>query len=100
VLLTNERAQAAAMNIGPGGAEGGPANRHRGADQWLYVIAGKGVAMVGRQRTSLRTGSLVLIERGRTHEIKNIGTTPLRTLNFYVSPAYTRAGKEKAAGRS
>ena len=36
VAIGNRRCQAAEMVIGPGGAEGGPGNRHRGADQWLF----------------------------------------------------------------
>ena len=32
--------QAAEMVIAPGGHEGGPDNRHRGSDQWLFVVAG------------------------------------------------------------
>jgi hypothetical protein len=27
------------MTLGPDETEGGPDNRHRGADQWLYVIS-------------------------------------------------------------
>ena len=42
VALGNRRTQAAEMVIEPGGAEGGPDNRHRGADQWLFVVAGTG----------------------------------------------------------
>ena len=84
----------------PGGSEGGPDNRHRGADQWLFVVSGSGVAIVGRSRHRLRPGSLVLIERGTTHEIRNTGRSPLRTLNLYVPPAYTRSGNELPRGRS
>jgi oxalate decarboxylase/phosphoglucose isomerase-like protein (cupin superfamily) len=34
----------------------------------------------------------MLIERGDEHEIRNNSRGPLRTLNFYSPPAYTRAG--------
>jgi mannose-6-phosphate isomerase-like protein (cupin superfamily) len=47
----------------------------------------------------LRAGSLVLIERGTTHEIRNAGRTPLKTLNVYVPPAYRADGKELPRGR-
>jgi mannose-6-phosphate isomerase-like protein (cupin superfamily) len=94
VALGNARSQAAEMVIPPGGAEGGPENRHRGADQWLYVVAGNGSALVNDQRHSLSPGVLLLIERGDRHEIKNTGQELLRTLNFYVPPAYTASGDE------
>ena len=100
VALSNRRAQAATMVIHPGDAEGGPGNRHRGSDQWLYVLAGSGRATIGRRRHPLKAGTLVLIERGVTHEIRNTGRTPLKTLNLYVPPAYTAAGDELPRGRS
>ena len=99
VALSNKRAQSATMVIPPGDCEGGPNNKHRGADQWLYVLSGTGVATVARRKVRLRTGSLLLIERGSTHEIRNTGRTALKTLNFYVPPAYTKAGNELPAGR-
>ena len=97
--MSNKRAQAATMVIAPGDCEGGPDNKHRGADQWLYVVSGTGVATIARKKIALRSGSLVLIERGSTHEIRNTGRTALKTLNFYVPPAYTKAGDELPAGR-
>jgi mannose-6-phosphate isomerase-like protein (cupin superfamily) len=99
VATGNRRSQAATMTLGAGDCEGGPDNRHRGADQWLFVQSGTGVAIVGRRRVKLRAGALILIERGDRHEIRNTGRTPLRTLNVYVPPAYTPAGDELPRGR-
>jgi mannose-6-phosphate isomerase-like protein (cupin superfamily) len=96
VILGNARSQAAQMVIAPGDAEGGPDNRHRRADQWLYVVFGKGVARIGGRTLPLRNGTLLLIERGDRHEIRNNGHAPLKTLNFYVPPAYTKSGDELA----
>ena len=70
-----------------------------GANQWLYVVAGEGVAIVTGTRVELREGTLLLIERGETHEIRNTGSEPLRTLNLYVPPAYTADGDERPAGK-
>ena len=100
VALTNRRAQAATMVIAPGDSEGGPDNRHRGADQWLYVLSGTGVAIVAKRKMPLRAGTLLLIERGTTHEIRNTGRSQLKTLNVYVPPAYTRGGDELPRGKS
>jgi mannose-6-phosphate isomerase-like protein (cupin superfamily) len=100
VVASNRRSQAAQMVLPPGDKEGGPDNRHRGADQWLFVVSGKGVAIVGGKRHALQAGSLVLIERGEIHEIRNTGRTALKTLNVYVPPAYSMDGEELAAGKS
>jgi mannose-6-phosphate isomerase-like protein (cupin superfamily) len=94
VALSNLRAQVATMAIAPGSAEGGRANRHRGVDQWLYVLSGIGVALVNRKRVPLRAGTLLLIERKDRHEVRCTGDTFLRTLNFYVPPGYAGDGGE------
>jgi mannose-6-phosphate isomerase-like protein (cupin superfamily) len=99
VVLGNRRAQAATMTIAPGEAEGGPDNRHRGADQWLFVESGTGTATIDGRRLALRAGTLLLIERGERHEIRNTGRRPLRTVNLYVPPAYTKSGDELPRGR-
>jgi mannose-6-phosphate isomerase-like protein (cupin superfamily) len=99
VAFGNARAQAAEMVIPPDDCEGGPDNRHRGADQWLFVVAGRGVAIVNDKRVALREGTLLLIERGTTHEIRNTGRSALKTVNIYVPPAYRSDGEELPRGR-
>ncbi|MET0681318.1 MAG: cupin domain-containing protein [Burkholderiales bacterium] len=99
VAFGNRRAQAAEMVIAPGDSEGGSDNRHRGADQWLFVVAGKGAAIVKGKRHALAAGTLLLIGRGERHEVRNTGRGPLRTLNVYVPPAYTRGGDPLPRGR-
>ena len=47
----------------------------------------------------MKGGSIVLIERGTTHEIRNTGRTLLKTLNVYVPPAYRSDGNELPRGR-
>ncbi|MEN6452171.1 MAG: cupin domain-containing protein [Thermoguttaceae bacterium] len=88
VALTNRRAQAAEMVVAPGAALGGAENRHARSDQWLYVVDGTGVAVVNGRRRRLRAQTLLLIEAGEAHEIRNTGQELLRTLNFYVPPEY------------
>ena len=75
-------------------------SRHRhGGEAWLYVVSGKGAAIVNDDRFELREGTLVLIQRGDRHEIRNTGEAPLKTLNVYVPPAYTGAGEALPPGR-
>ena len=99
VVLGNRRSQAAQMVLEPGDSEGNRENRHGGADQWLFVVSGTGVAHVNGRRVALREGSLLLIEHGDRHEIRNTGRVRLVTLNFYVPPAYRADGDELAAGK-
>lgn len=99
VVLGDEHSRAARMTLAPGQTEGGPDNRHKGADQWLHVASGTGAATVAGERVELHEGMLVLIGRGETHEIRNTGDEPLRTLNVYVPPAYTTEGDALPAGK-
>ena len=87
------------MVLEPGGAEGDAGNRHRGADQWLFVVSGNGEALVNGKRHKLGPGSLVFIERRERHEIRNTGRALLRTLNFYAPPAYRADGNPLPRGK-
>jgi mannose-6-phosphate isomerase-like protein (cupin superfamily) len=64
------------------------------------VVNGTGAAVVNGERIELRSGTLLLIQRGDAHEIRNTGEEPLRTLNVYVPPAYTKEGEELPAARA
>ena len=99
VAFSVRKTQAAEMVLAPGDREGDADNRHRGADQWLYVVAGTGVAIVEGKRVPLKAGRLLVIERGERHEIRNTGRTLLRTLNLYSPPAFDRAGHPVGPGR-
>jgi mannose-6-phosphate isomerase-like protein (cupin superfamily) len=98
VAFGNARSQAAEMVIPPGDAEGDPHNRHRGADQWLFVLEGRGIARINGRSHRIGPGTLLLIEKGDEHEIRNNSRGLLRTLNFYVPPAYTQSGDELPRG--
>src|ERR1044071_4532193 len=99
VVLGNKRSQAAQMVIEPGDAEGHAGNRHSGADQWLFVVSGSGTATINGRRYAMGPSTLLLIEHGDRHEIRNTGKGLLKTLNFYVPPAYNAEGDELPAGK-
>jgi mannose-6-phosphate isomerase-like protein (cupin superfamily) len=93
VAMSNRRAQVATMTLTNGDSEGDSRNRHRGADQCLFVVRGTGTARVNGKAYPLRPGTMVLIEHGDRHEII-AGRGRLETLNIYVPPAYTAGGEE------
>lgn len=88
IVAGTNRSQAATMVLGPGDSTGGADNLHPASDQWLYVVAGRGEALVRGRKVALEGGSLLLIEAGETHEIRNSGAQPLVTINVYAPPAY------------
>ena len=99
VAFEVRKAQVAEMVLAPGDEEGGEDNRHRNADQWLYVLSCTGFAKVDGKRVALKPGLLLVIERGEHHEVKNTGRALLKTLNFYYPPAFTKGGNPKGAGK-
>jgi len=88
VIAGNPRAESAVMVLPAGESTGGPGNRHTHSDQWLYVAEGSGEAIVQQRSVPLQKGTLLLIERDEPHEIRNTGEAMLKTVNFYVPPAY------------
>jgi mannose-6-phosphate isomerase-like protein (cupin superfamily) len=99
VVFGNARSQAAQMVLEPGKAEGSRRNRHAGADQWLFVVSGNGMATINDRRYPLRPSTLLLIEHGDRHEIRSTGRQLLKTLNVYVPPAYNAKGDELPPGK-
>lgn len=91
--------QAAEMVLEPGDCEGGEDNHHRGADQWLFVVEGTGVAEVDGSRVDLAPGVLLVIEKQERHAIRNTGDGLLKTLNFYYPPAFTSDGEPRGPGK-
>jgi mannose-6-phosphate isomerase-like protein (cupin superfamily) len=99
VSVGNKHSQGAVMVLRPGDTEGGSDNRHRGANQWLMVVDGSGAAVINGRKLTLKVGTLVLIEAGDMHEIRNTGRGLLKTVNVYLPPAYDSEGEELAAGK-
>ena len=98
ILAGDEHSQSGTLVIQPGRATGGPNNKHRGADQWIYVESGSGEATIDGKTLPLEKGSLILIQRTEPHGFRNTGSTPLNILTFYVPPAYDEDENELPAG--
>jgi len=92
-LAATRSAQAALMVLRPGQSTGEPQNEHPKSEQWLFVVAGSGQALINSRRIRIRENSLLLIEKNEIHQITNNGKCQLVTVNFYVPPAYSRQGE-------
>lgn len=88
VFASRERSQAATMVRGVDETVGGPANVDESADQWLYVLAGEGQAVVGDQPVPPGSGSFLLVEAGEPRGIRDRGDGELETLNLEAPPQY------------
>jgi mannose-6-phosphate isomerase-like protein (cupin superfamily) len=94
-LAETAAAQVLLMTLGPGEAsDDQPSNEHPKCEQWMYVMAGSGEVLSStRRKFKIGPGSLVVIEKRELHQIRATGKAPLRTLNFYIPPAYARGAK-------
>ena len=86
VLQQTSRTQCAVMTIAPG-ADGGPAETHRG-DQIVYVIEGEWVVTIDGREHRAGAGTLVTIPAGANHHVRNPGSTPLFFVTVYAPPEY------------
>lgn len=99
LIASSRDVQVAMMTLKPGAAsDDEPSNEHSRSEQWLFVISGSGEGRIGKRRGRLRrikleANSLLLIEKGELHQIRNTGKKALRTINFYAPPAYDDEGK-------
>ena len=64
-----------------------------------HALLRTGVANINGRAVELGAGTMVLIERGDTHEIRNTGRSLLKTVNVYLPPAYADAETELPAGK-
>jgi mannose-6-phosphate isomerase-like protein (cupin superfamily) len=102
VIGSSRSVQAAIMTLKPGGASSEqPDNEHANSEQWLFVLSGTGKASIrklrGRSRqVRLAAGTLLLIEKGELHQIKNTGKRAFRSINFYAPPAYDAEDNAKS----
>lgn len=99
LLAATREVQAAMMTLKPGGTSGDePSNEHLSSEQWLFVLSGAGEARICKRRGKLRnvklaTGSLLIIEKGELHQIRNTGKRSMKAINFYAPPAYDENGE-------
>lgn len=98
ILLGDANSQAGTLVLAPGEVTGGADNRHRGADQWIYVVSGTGSAEIAGETFDLAPSTLVLIQRGDGHGFRNTGSSDLCLLTFYTPPAYDEDENELPAG--
>jgi mannose-6-phosphate isomerase-like protein (cupin superfamily) len=104
VIASTRGAQAAMMTLAPKGVSDDEiSNEHPRSEQWLYVVSGSGTAIIRSAGTqtavTLKRGSLLTIEKGELHQIRNTGRQRLRTINFYVPPAYSKDGEVKSSAK-
>lgn len=99
VLAKTRTLEAATMTLRKGEAsDDAMRNEHPRSEKWLYVVSGTARATVRPRGKKARTvrlspGSLLVIQKGEAHQVRNLGARPLQTINFYGPPAYDTNGR-------
>src|SRR5207247_868095 len=100
VLHSTSDAQVAMMTLKPGqSTTDEPVNEHPRCEQWMFILCGTGRAITDKRRITLKTNSLLVIDKGEAHQITNTGKSPMATLNLYCPPAYTKSGDLRMMAR-
>lgn len=85
VLGETERSQAVEIVLQPGRSTGQTDGSY-GGDEWIFVLEGRGRAIVSGRHLVIEPGTAILVEAGEEHELENSGTEPLRTLHVLAPP--------------
>jgi quercetin dioxygenase-like cupin family protein len=72
--------------------------RHRdSAEELLLVLEGEGEATVGDETARASEGAIVTVPAMEQHDIRNVGTGPLRVLGFFSASTVVATFDEPAA---
>lgn len=98
VLETGNETQIVIMNISVGSEIG--MEVHEDSDQVLYLVDGRGEAILNDEKQAFEKGDIVLVRAGTRHNFINTGNGDLKIITTY-SPPHHPAGtihktKEKA----
>jgi len=66
-----------------------PRHRHAHWDEFIYVLDGRGIAILEDERVSVQKGSTIFIPKGSWHGFENPGT------NLFILWATTPTGQEE-----
>ena len=86
VIFTGAFQQVVVMTIPPGGEIGDEV--HRGTDQALAFVDGRGEAQLDGVTSDVGPNDLVFVRAGTRHNFRNTGDRPLRLITIYSPPEH------------
>jgi len=67
-----------------------PSEIHPKTTQFIQVVSGRGVAIIGRNKYRLTSGSTLIIPPGKQHTIEVTSKTPLKLFTVYSPPEHPK----------
>lgn len=77
---TSELQYIGAYEYAPGGWIS--AHIHSNAEQWYFILSGRGIMRVGGEEREAGHGTVVFVPRNTVHSYEVVGDEPLRILNI------------------
>lgn len=88
VLYTGQHLQLVLMTLKPGEEVGEEV--HEGRDQFFRVEAGEGEIVINGVSHRISDGSAVIVPAGARHNLRSVGTEPLKLYTLYGPPEHRR----------
>ncbi len=82
VVFTGKKSQLVVMSVPPGGEIGLETHDH--VEQTLFVLSGRGEAVLDGQTHAIGGGSAVVVTPGTAHNVVNTGAEPLQIYTLYA----------------
>ena len=84
VLVTGENTQVVIMSLMSGEEIG--EETHDKEDQVLLCLEGEGEVIIEGEKSSYKTGDVVLVKHGTKHNFVNTGSTSMKIITTYSPP--------------
>ena len=84
VLFTGDKSQLVVMSIAPGDDIGQETHAH--VEQTIVCVSGTGRLSLNGAESDFGPGEVVVITPGARHDVRNVGSTPLKLYTIYVPP--------------
>lgn len=81
--LKSEQCSACVIRVAPGDKVR-PAHSHPNGEEVIYIIAGSGRVMVGKEVQAVKAGTTVLFPRGIVHMLHNTGGEEMKVVCFFA----------------
>ncbi len=84
VLFTGDKSQLVVMSIAPGDDIG--QETHARVEQTIVCVSGSGRLSLNGVESGFGPGDVVVITPGARHDVRNVGSAPLKLYTIYVPP--------------
>lgn len=86
VIYTSNNLQLVLMNLAPHQEIG--EEIHLNVDQFFRIESGRGELIIENKAYRISDGDAIIVPKGTRHNVRNVGTTPLKIYTIYSPPQH------------